>query len=42
MNGGVDESRLEVLGRGESNPVGDNSTSDGRAQNRRVTLNPMQ
>jgi outer membrane protein OmpA-like peptidoglycan-associated protein len=41
INGGVEESRLETLGRGESDPVGDNATRDGRAQNRRVTLSPM-
>jgi OOP family OmpA-OmpF porin len=41
VNGGVDESRLETLGRGESDPVAGNDTRDGRAQNRRVTLNPM-
>ena len=41
VNGGVDESRLETLGRGEADPLGDNATRDGRAQNRRVTLSPM-
>lgn len=41
VQGGVDESRLETLGRGESDPVGNNDTPDGRAQNRRVTLSPM-
>jgi outer membrane protein OmpA-like peptidoglycan-associated protein len=35
---GVDSSRLAASGRGESNPVGDNASSDGRQQNRRVEV----
>jgi lipid-binding SYLF domain-containing protein len=35
---GVDRSRLNAKGEGESHPVGDNSTDDGRAKNRRVEL----
>ncbi len=35
---GVDASRLTALGRGENDPVADNATADGRAQNRRVEL----
>jgi OOP family OmpA-OmpF porin len=36
---GIDASRLSAVGNGETNPVGDNATADGRAQNRRVELN---
>lgn len=35
---GVDGSRLTAVGYGESQPVADNGTADGRAQNRRVAL----
>ena len=36
---GIDSSRLSAVGFGESNPVADNATDDGRSQNRRVELN---
>jgi len=39
LKGGVSAEQLEALGVGESNPVADNGTRDGRAQNRRVELN---
>lgn len=38
VNGGVNGSRLSTQGKGESEPIADNSTADGRAQNRRVEL----
>ncbi|OGU66664.1 MAG: hypothetical protein A2499_00205 [Stygiobacter sp. RIFOXYC12_FULL_38_8] len=33
---GVDAGRITVSGKGESNPVADNATADGRAMNRRI------
>jgi outer membrane protein OmpA-like peptidoglycan-associated protein len=35
---GVDKSRVSVAGKGESAPVADNATADGRANNRRVEI----
>ncbi len=35
---GVSTKRLKVVGHGPSNPVSDNSTPEGRAQNRRATI----
>ena len=35
---GVDKSRVSVSGKGESAPVADNDTADGRANNRRVEI----
>lgn len=40
VSNGVDASRLEAVGRGESEPVADNATPEGRQQNRRVVLKP--
>lgn len=35
---GIDRNRLQCVGMGSADPVGDNSTADGRMQNRRVEL----
>ncbi len=35
---GVDQSQISALGRGESNPVADNKTAQGRSENRRVEI----
>jgi outer membrane protein len=35
---GIAQDRLQVSGRGESDPIASNDTPEGRAQNRRVTL----
>ncbi|MCG8468877.1 MAG: OmpA family protein [Gemmatimonadetes bacterium] len=38
VEAGIDPSRVTAVGRGESEPVADNSTEAGRQQNRRVVL----
>lgn len=38
----VDATRLTTMGKGESDPVADNSTPDGKAKNRRVVFNKQQ
>lgn len=38
MSLGIDESRIQTAGFGESNPVSDNSTLEGRQANRRVEV----
>jgi OOP family OmpA-OmpF porin len=38
IGAGVDESRISTSGMGESEPIADNSTREGRARNRRVEI----
>ncbi|HTD41930.1 MAG TPA: OmpA family protein [Mucilaginibacter sp.] len=38
INDGVDGSRLTTQGKGETEPIADNRTTEGRAQNRRVEI----
>ena len=38
VNLGIAENRLEATGKGEENPIADNSTPEGRKRNRRVEL----
>lgn len=39
IQNGIDEFRLSAVGYGEARPVADNTTKEGRAQNRRVEIN---
>ena len=39
---GVDRARMQVSGEGESNPIADNATREGRAKNRRAEINVIQ
>ena len=38
VNKGVDKARVYTEGKGESQPVADNKTKEGRAKNRRVEI----
>ena len=40
--GGIPLHAMNTISLGESNPVADNSTSDGRAQNRRVVVRVLE
>ncbi len=39
---GVDRARMQVSGEGESNPIADNATREGRAKNRRAEIDVIQ
>jgi OOP family OmpA-OmpF porin len=41
LSKGVGDNRMKVVGYGESKPIGDNSTKEGRALNRRVVMRRM-
>jgi type VI secretion system protein ImpK len=41
QNAGVDPSRLQALGKGDADPISDNTSTQGRAQNRRVSITVM-
>ncbi|MDQ6974802.1 MAG: OmpA family protein [Mariprofundaceae bacterium] len=41
VNSGISSERLSAHGYGESNPIADNQTREGRAKNRRVELNVL-
>jgi len=38
VKNGVDPSKITILGKGQSSPIADNATSEGRAKNRRVEV----
>jgi OOP family OmpA-OmpF porin len=38
VKNGVDPSKITILGKGESSPLADNATKEGRAKNRRVDV----
>jgi OOP family OmpA-OmpF porin len=38
VKNGVDPSKITILGKGQSSPIADNATTEGRAKNRRVDV----
>ena len=42
VQGGADPARFVVIGYGETQPIGDNATEEGRAQNRRIVFTALE
>ena len=42
IDGGIEPHRVEAIGYGQSQPIADNSTQEGRAENRRVEFNILE
>jgi OOP family OmpA-OmpF porin len=38
VKNGVEPSKITILGKGQSSPIADNATKEGRAKNRRVEV----
>jgi outer membrane protein OmpA-like peptidoglycan-associated protein len=41
VDNGADPARFEVRGHGESQPIADNETAEGKAQNRRIVFTAL-
>jgi OmpA-OmpF porin, OOP family len=39
INNGIDKNKLQVFSKGETEPIADNATKEGRAKNRRIEIN---
>jgi OOP family OmpA-OmpF porin len=38
LNAGIDQKSIKVVAKGETSPIADNATNEGRAKNRRVII----